>query len=303
MRRRKALAGSCVFAVAVMLATSGQVSALTLSIPYLSSPPALDGVIAPGEYNSPFYVDFTGHPNPGQFWSGSATSTLPATQLSSLIYGGYTSSTLYLAFKVTDPPVAGQSIDPSHPWFNNAVELFIGGVPGSPDFTPPNRTGSRAAFQIIADSFGNKFTLAGTAGNSFTNADWSVATTRSATGYVIEFAIPLSLIQTPTGIAGPNSNLAFNVGWDANYNLTPGQEYQGILWHIVLPGADSPFATGIAGWAVDLQLAPPDLAIPAYSSWVLMVTAVLVGSIGCGFLRRRGVSDGFPTREKAKHFA
>ena len=236
---------------------------LQIDVPFATPSPIADGIINPGEYGPGLAVDFTGHPNPGQLFSGSVHQTLPASQLSFSLFTAYTATDLFLAFQVTDPAVPGQQVNPALPFLNDAVEVFVGGTPGDPNFTPPNRSGDRGAFQLIADRFGDKLTTAGTPPGGFTNADWTAGTRTDANGYVVEFDIPLGLIRTPAGIAGPGSQLLFNAALDSNDTTTPAQQDQGILFRD--PSGSSPFLTGEPGWSVRLNLT----AVPEPSSVVL----------------------------------
>ena len=96
-------------------------------------------------------------------------------------------------------------------------------------------------------------------------------------GYAMEFAIPLSLINTvnaPGDVpAGPGSQIKFNVaGVDDDVSNGTQQRY-GVLWE-PSPGT-SPFLSGEAAWVADLYL---NNGQPANSSAPLLVNAPLLAS-------------------------
>src|SRR5262249_6870092 len=140
---------------------------------------------------------------------------------------------LFLAFQVRD-----QFIEVSEQGYRGAlpydgVEVFINGDQGANDLTPvstvvPN--GNREGFQLIADTRGHH----GTNSLDFTNADWTVGTPRTADGYIIEFEIPLALIDTRDGPeflpATSGSELLVNFGMMDNDGPGPAQTDYAILW-------------------------------------------------------------------------
>lgn len=267
-RSRRTIVGLLVIAGGIAFQGRSAAAPLEIDVPLLLSAPTLDGTIDPSEYGPGMFVSFETLDNPGAMWRFSTLQTPTPEQLSYTWYTGFTATDLYLAFAVTNPFIAGQPIDPVAPNLNDGIEVFIAGTPDSPDYTPPTRVGSREAFQLISDKYGNKLTVANTPGNGFTNAAWEVATLLTAVGYNIEFRIPLALIQTPSGIAGPGSILNFNSGANDNNNPTAAQQQnQGILWADAQ--RNSPFATGAPGWFVELRL------VPEPSSYALMSIGLL----------------------------
>jgi hypothetical protein len=222
-----------------------------LSAPYRSATPTADGTIGVNEYGPPVLVDFTGNINPGRLFSGSVASL---ADFSYELYTAHTSTDLYFAFKVTDDILDANPIDAAAPYFNDSVELFIDGDRAANDFLASG-TGpkGREGFQIIADAAGNKFTNAGT---EFTNADWLVGTSTFAGGWIIEFRIPLNLIDTQDGAgltpAATGSRVRFNAGVTDNDSSTSTQQNYTMLWRD--QAQSSPNGTGEVGWGIELAL-------------------------------------------------
>ena len=105
---------------------------------------------------------------------------------------------LFLAFQVRDQLVYGGDRNDTNPIGKDSVEVFINGDHVANDLTPVFQTtpnGNREGFQLTADGGGHQYT------NSvdFTNADWKAGTSRTADGYIIEFEVPLTLIDTKDG--------------------------------------------------------------------------------------------------------
>ena len=212
-------------------------------------------------YGPGLTVDFAGDVNPGRVGLGSVTD---AADLSAEVFVAYSSTTLHLAVRVRDQFIDAQSENAAAPFLNDSIELFFDGDRAIGD-KPPLAAGSREGFQVIADTLGNKFTCA----TDFTSTDWTVATSTFPGGYVIEFAIPLGLIDTQDGpavaAAGAGSNIRFNLAITDNDRLTTTtQETYGIL----AQGATFPSREGEAVWVVDLLL---DDGQPASSTAPLLV--------------------------------
>src|SRR5262249_4924784 len=140
---------------------------------------------------------------------------------------------LFLAFQVRD-----QFLDVSEQGSRAAltydgVEVFINGDQVANDLTPvstvvPN--GNREGFQLSADAKGHQ----GTNSLDCTNADWKVGTSRTPDGYIIEFEIPLALIDTKDGPevvpATSGSELLVNFGIMDNDTPGPAQRDYAIFW-------------------------------------------------------------------------
>ena len=229
-------------------------------------------------YGTGVPVSFTDGSNPGLLSLGSVSSD---ADLSYEMFTAYSDTALYLGFRVRDDFIDNND---TNPILNDEIELFIDGDRVANDFIPPDRTGNAEGFQLAADTVGHQFTQ----GTGLSNADWSVATSTFPGGYNIEFAIPLSMIDTQDGPgvtpAGPGSNLRINVGINDNDRVTSSQDTYGTLW--LNPGVISPFHEGEPSWVVDLYL---DNGTPPNSTAPLLITAphrstgmLLDGSIGSG---------------------
>ena len=93
---------------------------------------------------------------------------------------------------------------------------------------------------------------------AFTDADWKVGTSRTADGYIVEFEIPLALIDTRDGPeyvpATSGSELLVNFGIIDNDAPVSDQTDYGIFW--AEDPALSPYDGGEDFWTVSLRLVP-----------------------------------------------
>jgi hypothetical protein len=163
------------------------------------------------------------------------------------------------AFLVRDQFVDASEQDAKHPFFNDSIEVFINGDHVANDVTPGlfliGETGNREGFQLVADAGGHQYTV----GEALTNADWKAGTHRTADGYIIEFEVPLALIDTRDGPeyvpATSGSELLVNFGIiDNDDPQTSGQTDYAIFW-AEDPNL-SPYLGGEDFWTVSLRLAP-----------------------------------------------
>jgi WD40 repeat protein len=240
---------------------------LLLDAPLAERSPLADGKIGAGEYGPPLQVDYATTRNPGRLIIFNAegrkwSPTVPPQDLSFALYAAHTQRSLFLAFRVTDDFIDDEPEDNGVVFFNDCVELFIDGDRVPNDFGPggdPAKGAGREGFQIIADARGRQFTKSA----DFTNGDWRVGTSRLADGYIIEFEIPLSLIDTSDGApytpATTGSFLWFNAAVTDNDSNVHTQEDYGPLWQVGPAGigGQSPAALGEKGWRVGLSLTPP----------------------------------------------
>jgi tetratricopeptide (TPR) repeat protein len=242
-------------------------ASFAIDAPFRATSPLADGRITPGEYGSGIQVAFEGDANPGRMYLWYKSRSKTPDDLSALVHAAYTDRSLFLAFLVRDQFVDAGELDAKVPTANDAVEVFINGDRVANDLIPwfraSERSENREGFQLVADAGGHQFT--GT--EAFTNADWKVGTTRTPDGYIIEFEIPLALIDTQDGPGyvppTSGSELLVNFGFvDIDGALT-GQrggtvdtEYSdyGIFW--AEDPALSPYLGGEEFWTVALRLVP-----------------------------------------------
>ncbi len=251
--------------------SEAQTGALTIKAPFAYTSPVCDGFISPGEYGLGLFVDMSDNVNPGLFWKFTNRTTATHSDLSYTIYSAHTLSTLFIAFAVSDQFIDDQIADANLPFRNDSVELFLDADRVSNDLNPLQTNfapGTKEGFQIISDVLGNKYSAA----SDFTNADWTVATQRTADGYVIEFAIPLNLLDTLDGPgfipATTGSIIRFNAVVNDNDSFVSAQTGVSILWRPA--DGESPYREGEPGWAVDLALTPtPALTLLTVSPNVL----------------------------------
>lgn len=228
---------------------------LVVAAPKKTAEPALDGVIANGEYAGVLHVSFDREldDNPGriQFHNNYDDTD---EDMSFNMYTAHTDTALYLAFDVKDDFLDIQDEDAEQPWENDAVELFINADGDSEDMIPgTGRTSGAEGFQIIADAVGHQFF-----GNGGINlVDFQVGTKITGTNYVIEFRIPLNEIDTLDGdgarAAQTGDSMRFDVGLsDNDIEIDNNQDGYGELWRN--EGEGSPFGVGEPGWHALLVL-------------------------------------------------
>jgi hypothetical protein len=227
-----------------------------------------DGSITPGEYGRGFDVTFNDDANHGRLYSSSKSRTKTPEDLSVQIHLAHTDRNLFLAFRVRDQFIDSDETDASVPERNDSIEVFINGDHVANDFTPHTVPyerslklgGNREGFELIADVTGHQDTVA----HDFTNADWRAKSSRTPDGYIIEFEIPLTLIDTRDGPefapAKCGSELLVNFAFiDNDDSPTSGQMDYGIF--CAEDPNLSPFLGGEDFWTVSLRLTPtPALA-------------------------------------------
>ena len=181
-----------------------------------ASPPIADGNIAFSEYAPGVVVDFARGSKLGAILGvGDKSLTKTPDDLSVKMHASYSDKSLFLGFRVRDQFIDAQPSDAAKPHLNDSVEVFLDGDRVANDFDPakPSRASSEG-FQIMADTLGNQHTFSA----DFTNAGWKTKTRREPGGYVMEFEIPLALIDVADGDrkqpAGPGSmlNLGLAIG-------------------------------------------------------------------------------------------
>jgi WD40 repeat protein len=240
---------------------------LVIDAPLKSRSPVADGKVTDLEYGPPLKVDFTTDRNPGRLTIVNPTGrkwseTVTPTDLSFDLYAAHTVRSLFLAIRVTDDFIDDQDEPDGQVFWNDGVELFVDGDRVPNDYLlsgGPAKRGSREGFQILADARGRQQTFS----NDFTNRDWKVATTRRPDGYVVEFEIPLALIDTADGAAyfpaSTGSFLWFDAAVTDNDSPVHGQQDYGSLWLAGPAGTSgrSPAMLGEKGWRVGLSLSGP----------------------------------------------
>ena len=196
---------------------------------YTDSPPAIDGVLGPGEWADaiPVHVKFNKPAqNPGRVWGRGTRpqSSVPENQddLSFSVRTMYDDDNVYIAVDVADDIVVHDGPDDfvcngvdqglAQPWWDDDVELFFDGdlvdndirqIFGGPG--GPNAEG----FQVLMDVNGDALTQAGP---DF--IDWEGAPGMRPRGFLIEFRVALKSIDTIDGVEidhpGPGSLIRFS---------------------------------------------------------------------------------------------
>src|SRR5262249_11613965 len=145
----------------------------------------------------------------------------------------HTGRSLFLAFQVRDQFVHPGDAKDANPVANDAVEVFINGDQVANDLTfVYNATPLRnhEGFQLVADAGGHQYASP----ESITSAEWKVANSRTPDGYIVEFEIPLALIDTRDGPesvpASSGSELRVNFGFNDIDGPQGGAPAYGIFW-------------------------------------------------------------------------
>jgi hypothetical protein len=229
-----------------------------IDAPYRPESPVADGRIDPGEYGDGdgFAFDFTADRNPGRsyLYDETTRATKDPSDLSVRMHAAHTSTALFLAFRVRDQSVQADPVLAKVPFKNDGVELFLDGDRMPNDLTPVFALGNLEGFQVTADTLGNRLSVASVVGDT----RWKVGTSRTEDGYIIEFEIPLDLIDTQDGPgfrpAATGSELRMNVAINDIDEAINKQAFHGMLW-----AEDrhwSPFLGGEDFWPVALRLVP-----------------------------------------------
>ena len=191
-------------------------TSFTLDAPFRSTSPVADGRIDPNEYGHGVDVTFDDDANPGRLPAWFDPHTKTSDDLSVRLHAAYTDRSLFLGFRVRDQFVRVSEIHSREFLRNDSVDVFLDGDRQDNDLTPlffePTNGGNREGFQIAADAAGNQNTTSAEFGDS----SWKVGTSRTSDGYIIEFEIPLTLIDTRDGPeyvpATSGSEIRFNFG-------------------------------------------------------------------------------------------
>jgi tetratricopeptide (TPR) repeat protein len=232
-------------------------ASFAIDAPFRATSPVADGRIDPGEYGPGIETRFDGDANPGRLWTFGKSRSKTPDDLSVLVYTAYTDQSLFLAFRVRDQFVDADALDANALSLNDSVEVFIDGDQVANDLTPVWSTiplGNREGFQLVADAVGHRFASP----TGLIRADWKVGTSRTTDGYIIEFEIPLALIDIRDGPesvpATGGRELRVNFGFTDNDARVHEQTDYGIFW---AEDPDiSPYLGGEDFWTVSLRLVP-----------------------------------------------
>ena len=227
-----------------------------LVAPFQTKTPVADGKIGPDEYGPPLAIDFTDDVNPGRLSLDPPNPPRNADDLSAELFLAHTRTDLFIAVRVRDDVLIAQKNNlPSQ---NDRVELYIDGdrMPG--DCKNSEIPGSHEGFQICAGFDGRKEYW----GVGINDAAYTVGTSTFPGGYIVEFRVPLTIIDTVDGpevkAASSGSTLRFNLSILDNDEPVADQQRRGELWHIGIGIAQMAWWTGDGpGWPVDLHLARP----------------------------------------------
>lgn len=238
-----------------------------IAAPFMSNSPVADGVLSANEYSNACYFTFAENQNPGQSWPNLDNLNDGDADLTATIHFAHTEEFLFVAFEVVDDFL---DLDyPANSFQNDGVEIFF-----NPDLDLGDEWGP-GKFQIYVDAAGDgdiEFNNRGVTGGGpipLTTPDfppiegeWYSAGLPTATGYVVEFQIPLGTLDTSGGDEGEPVPLQMgefvlvNMAIDDNDENDDlgAQTGHHVLWHF--DGASSPWGGGEDIWPVPLQLTP-----------------------------------------------
>jgi serine/threonine protein kinase/tetratricopeptide (TPR) repeat protein len=235
-------------------------ASFTIEAPFRAVSPVADGRIAPDEYGPGIEVRFDDDANPGRLYAWGQSRSKKPDDLSVRVHAAHTDRSLFLAFLVRDQFVDASERDARTPRWNDSVEIFIDADHVANDMPPGllfqfGQRGNREGFHLAADAGGHQCTV----GEGLTNADWKAGTSRTPDGYLVEFEIPLALIDTRDGPelvpASSGSELRVNFGIIDNDDAqTSGQTDYGIFW--AEDPNHTPYTGGEDFWTVSLRLVP-----------------------------------------------
>jgi len=199
----------------------------------LDTPPVIDGVAEPGEWDQAYSSDWrvtydanlTDQIRGGNF--GDVSGPLAAgTDLGFQIWAGYDSTNLYIRVRVTDDVISSDTVEADSAngtfWVDDAVEVFIDGDNSnnstrSTDLYVDEGKASTNSFQFAITANNGYFewqTFVNAAGTSAYGVDkaWFARTSPLAdgTGYDADFRISLAAIGNPK----PGDIIGFNVAVD-----------------------------------------------------------------------------------------
>jgi hypothetical protein len=232
-----------------------------------------------------------GNTNPGRLQFGSVSNQ---SDLRVGFLTAYTDTYLFIAVQVQDQFIDANPADAATPWLNDSVELFID-PNRSDEWLGNGRVSSRKGMQLIADAAGNKYS-----NGSISTSSWDVVrklfTGQAGQGYILEFRIPLSILDVNSGAgftqAGPGSNLRFNIAVTDNDADVSAQQKYGLFWR---DGNTTPVNNGEIAWAIDLFLdnrTTPNSNAPMLVSVPYRPTGMtLDGNIGSGAANNRVVGN------------
>jgi hypothetical protein len=218
---------------------------LVIRAPLVTDAPVADGNVAVGEYDYTLDVDFVGDANPGRMQASSFDRIKAPDDLSYRLSAAHTERSLFLAFVVRDRGEVGRVCD--------VVNLCINGDRVANDYSlPPARVYGPEGFKLQGGGLGRKWS------RHCPNDAWKLGTRSTPDGYVVEFEIPLRLIDTQNGPgerpARTGDLLLFNVEVTDNDEDAAWIGDRALLW------SDDPRLGlsygGEAVWTVGLELAP-----------------------------------------------
>ena len=243
-------------------ADSGQAepkTPLVIEAPFRPSSPVADGRIDPGEYGPAIDVEFSTDANPGRILDVIDLVDLFKTpeDLSYRVSAAHSEQSLFLAFEVRDQFIDDQEWDRLAVHQNDSVDLYINGDLVANDLIRGmTYRGNREGFQILCDAAGHRFS----SGVDLTNDDWSAVARRTAGGYLVEFEVPLALIDTKDGPgsvpASTGSFLLINASVTDNDEVVTAQTTYATLWNEGKRRSVSLFVNGEDFWNVGLRLTP-----------------------------------------------
>jgi hypothetical protein len=232
-----------------------------IDAPFQARSPVMDGRIEPGEYGdgAGFSFDFARDPNPGGSYLMVSEDLAPQrikdpSDLSVQMHAAHTATALFLAFRVRDQSVRAIPAAAHMPWQNDSIEVYLDGDRVANDSTPAMPGGNREGFRVGADALGNHFPMPAEVGD----ARWKVGASRTDDEYVIEFEVPLDLIDIQDGPgfrpAATGSELRMNMSiLDYDDSASERASY-GVLW-----SEDRQWSLAHGGedfWPVALRLTP-----------------------------------------------